>query len=418
MTKNFTETSRGTMPEKQVTTPATEAPPGTDAIGMTVAEVFINEHYRVRYNIINRKTEYMTIGQEPERWQPVTDAVINTMNRLAKNLGVGKNPKADIKEYIFSAEIPQFDPIKDYLSKCPEWDGTDRLTPFFSRIPGITPEQVYWASIWLMSAMAHWLDMENIYGNQCVLTLIGSQGDHKTSFGKMLLPPELRDEYFLDNVNLANKFDKEMALTNNLIVNIDEIDKYPARQQAELKYLITKPMVNGRPIYGKVQENRRRWCSFMATTNKRHPLNDPTGSRRYICIELPEGQGINVDAETNYPQLMAQLKHMVVDEGRRFWFTDEEVARIQEANMPYMSNGEIIKMVQACYRKPVEGEESKAVSLDEIIATLKERFPAIEIAADRAGKIQLGTALMRMGIESHRGHNHTTYGLVAKATKK
>ncbi len=418
MTQNLLKDSHGSTPEMQVISPATDAPSSADAIGMTAAEVFVNEHYRVRYNIINRKTEYITIGQEPERWQPVTDAVINTMTRLAKNLGVGKNPKSDIKEYIFSAEIPEFDPVKDYLSNCPEWDGTDRLTPFFSRIPGITPEQVYWASIWLMSAMAHWLDMENIYGNQCVLTLIGSQGDHKTSFGKTILPPELRDEYFLDNVNLANKFDKEMALTNNLIVNIDEIDKYPARQQAELKYLITKPMVNGRPIYGKVQENRRRWCSFMATTNKRHPLNDPTGSRRYICIELPEGQGINLNEVIDYPQLMSQLKHMVVDEGRRYWFTDEEVARLQEANMAYMSNGELIKMVQACYRKPAEDEQAEGMSLDEVIATLKERFPAIEISANRAGKIQLGTALLRMGIKSHRGHSHTSYLLMPKVPKK
>lgn len=418
MTQSLQETIQGSKPEMQVINPATEAPPGTCDIGTTAAEVFVNQHYRVRYNIINRKTEYMPIGQEPECWQPVTDAVINTMNRLAKNLGVGKNPKADIKEYVFSAEIPEFDPLKDYLEKCPEWDGTDRLTPFFSRIPGITPEQVYWASIWLMSAMAHWLNMENIYGNQCVLTLIGSQGDHKTSFGKMLLPPELRDEYFMDNVNLANKFDKEMALTNNLIVNIDEIDKFSAKQQAELKYLITKPMVNGRPIYGKVQENRRRWCSFMATTNKRHPLNDPTGSRRFICIELPEGKSINMDAETDYQQLMAQLKHMVTVEGRRFWFTDEEVARIQEANMPYMSNGELIKMIQTCYRKPMNDEQGEAVSLDEMITTLKEHFPALELPANRAGKIQLGTALSRMGIESQRGHSHTNYILIPKAMKK
>ena len=67
---------------------------------------------------------------------------------------------------------------------------------------------------WLRSVVAHWLQMDTIHGNECVPTLIGAQGCGKTTFFVRLLPPHLR-AYYLDHLNLSNKFDKEMALTNN-----------------------------------------------------------------------------------------------------------------------------------------------------------------------------------------------------------
>ena len=50
-------------------------------------------------------------------------------------------------------------------------------------------------------------------------------------------------------------------------------------------------------IFGRAQEDRTRFASFVATTNNRHPLKDATGSRRYICILIPDGQLIDNTGE-------------------------------------------------------------------------------------------------------------------------
>ena len=49
-----------------------------------------------------------------------------------------------------------------------------------------------------------------------------------------------------------------MALTNNLFVNLDELDAIRPSQQSSLKQTLSVSKVNGRPIFGKVQEDRPR----------------------------------------------------------------------------------------------------------------------------------------------------------------
>ena len=112
-----------------------------------------------------------------------------------------------------------------------EWDGQNHVAELFSRLPGISSEQLAYLSVWLRSAVAHWLQMDTLHGNECVPTLIGSQGCGKTTFLRRLLPVSMR-QYYLDHMNLSNKFDKEMALTNNLLVNLDELEAIRPSQHA------------------------------------------------------------------------------------------------------------------------------------------------------------------------------------------
>ena len=302
-------------------------------------EQFLNDNYQFRRNVLNGKVEFAITNAEQADiqsvWQTLPPEALNSIIRKAKQEQITKNsPKTDIQEVIYSDATPKYDPIKEYLMHLPKWDGQNHLAKLFSRLPGISSEQLDFLVIWFRSAVAHWLQKDKLHANETVPTLIGAQGCGKSTFLARLLPPELR-EYYLDHLNLSNKFDKEMALTNNLIVNLDELDAICPSQQAALKQTLSKIKVNGRTIYGCSQQDRPRYASFVATTNNRHPLSDATGSRRYICIEIPDGQYIDNTGEIDYEQLYAQIVYEVNELNAPYWFNNDQVERIQQININY-----------------------------------------------------------------------------------
>ena len=365
------------------------------ALETTLAvELFLNENYCFRRNVLNGKVEFTMKSDKdvlPDEagnrtsdsssdWRPLTQEALNSIIRRAKKEQVCEksSPKTEIMEFVHSEDVPVHNPIGDDLKQLPKWNGQNHIAQLFSRLPGITSEQQGYLATWLLSAVAHWLQMDTLHGNECVPTLIGAQGCGKTTFFHRLLPTELR-QYYLDHLNLSNKFDKEMALTNNLLVNLDELDAIRPSQHSALKQTLSKSKVNGRPIYGCVQEDRPRFASFVATTNNPHPLTDPTGSRRYICLQIPEGQYIDNSGDIDYEQLYAQAMYELTVAKTPYWFSNDEVARIQQLNQNYLVQKDIAEMVEACFRKPKEGEVAKLMNSKMLLTHIQHQYPSVDI---------------------------------------
>ena len=387
----------------------------------SLVESFLDEYYLFRRNILSGKTEYLIIKKDDESeleekdgdWKVLTNNAFNSIVRHAKRLGIGENksPRQDIDEFINSEEVPVYNPIKEYLESLPKWDGQNQVAELFGRIPGLTSEQLNWCSIWLRSAVAHWLQMDMLHGNEAVPILIGQQGCGKSTFAVRLLPEKLR-QYFLDHINFGNKFDSEMALTHNLFVNIDELANMGASQQGKLKQTLSKVRVNGRPIFGKSQDDRLRFASFLATTNDEHPLCDPTGSRRYICLHIPAGEYIDNSSVINYDQLYAQVMYELCHQQTPYWFTNDEVARIQQKNLPFFKTDDLESMIRNCFRVP-EGEEEDEgmwMNCSEIFQVLHEHYPML--MSNLSTKIRIGQSLKLMGCKMKHTKKGQAYQLI------
>lgn len=377
-----------------------------------VIEQFLNENYLFRHNVLNGKVEFACKSEEEDSpdFRTLTLEALNSIIRRAKKEGVSKkgSPKTEIMEFVHSEDVPIYNPIGDYLRGLRPWDGQNHIAKLFNRLPGITSEQQGFLATWLRSAVAHWLQMDTLHGNECVPTLIGAQGCGKTTFFHRLLPKELR-EYYLDHLNLSNKFDKEIALTNNLLVNLDELEAIRPSQHAALKQTLSKSKVNGRPIYGCTQEDRPRFASFVATTNNPHPLRDATGSRRYICLTIPEGQYIDNFGEIDYEQLYAQVMYELKG-NTPYWFNNDEVARIQELNQNYLEQKDIAEMVEICFRKPLEGEAAKSMNSKMMLKHMQKDYPTLEIT--HSNKVKVGLAMKALGYESTDHSNVPFYKVV------
>ena len=389
--------------------------PGASQGGTLVIEQFLMENYRFRRNILNGKVEFATLPKAADRvtnedeleFRPLTQAALNSIVIRAKRDEIMEkgSPKSEISEYVESEEVPEHNPVQEFLKHLPQWDGQNHIAKVFGRIPGVSSEQLNYLTIWLRSSVAHWLQMDMLHGNECVPTLIGSQGCGKTTFVRRLLPANLR-QYYLDHLNLSNKFDKEMALTNNLIVNLDELDAIRPSQQSSLKQTLSVSKVNGRPIFGRSQEDRPRFASFVATTNNRHPLKDATGSRRYICIQIPDGQLIDNTGEIDYGQLYAQVVHELCEMKAPYWYNNDEVARIQQLNQDYMEQKDLGEMFLACFRHPNEGEVVKKMNCDQMISIIQRDYPSLQKTV--GNKVKLGKVINALGF-NHKEHSHVAY---------
>ena len=370
-------------------------------------EAYMKEHYTLRLNVMTGTPEYR-MNAVGYGFQQLDQAARNTMAIKALKAGVESWDK-DLNRYIDSNLIPKYYPMEDYLRHLPKWNGKHDYVGELAR--RVKTDNKHWENdfhTWMLSMVAQWMGKDRQHGNAIVPLLIGPQGSGKTTFCRRLLPEYLQ-VYFNDRLSMKNDNDIFLAMSGYALINIDEFDAMSKNQQPILKYLISKHDIKFRPPYGKVMEERQRFASFIATTNNRRPLVDPTGSRRFICVYADE---IDNTGLINYDQLYAQL-YTELQQGRRYWFEDEENARIMQQNEPFQQINSYEQMIALTYLAPEDTpEDTKYVLLQDIMKHLEKSFPTFSIG--RSTDIELGRRLTKMGYDNKRRNKGSAFRVKAK----
>ena len=334
-------------------------------------EIFLTANYDMRKNLMTGVAEYRKKYAEDQTFKPLTEEVRNDMTIEAREQGL-KSWDQDVNRYIDSTRIEQYDPVNTWLNQLPEWDGHDYIADLARRVPTEQPHWDKYLRYWLIGMVAQWRESNRqLTGNALIPLLIGRQGCGKTRFCKILLPEELRD-YYSDKLNFRNEFDLNIALTSFALINIDEFDKTTPSQQIVLKYLLSSSDVKFRPPYGKTIKQYRRYTSFIGTTNQFQPLVDPTGSRRFVCVGIPNGRNIDFTDNLDHRQLYAQALHLF-NGGERFWLEDDEIQTLIEENAPYQRTIDLVEMINETFRKPKDGE-GRWWRTSEILSTFANRY--------------------------------------------
>ena len=365
-------------------------------------EAYMKEHYTLRLNVMTGTPEYR-LNAVGYGFFPLDQAARNTMAIKALKAGVESWDK-DLNRYIDSNLIPKYYPMEDYIKHLPKWNGkTDYVGELARRVKNDNP---YWENdfhTWMLSMVAQWVGKDRQHGNAIVPLLIGPQGSGKTTFCKRLLPGYLQI-YFNDRLSMKNDNDIFIAMSSYALINIDEFDAMSKSHQPILKYLLSKNDVKFRPPYGKTMEERQRFASFIATTNNRRPLVDPTGSRRFICVYAEE---IDNDGIIYYDKLYSQL-YAELQQGRRYWFEDEDNARIIKQNEPFQQVSNYEQMIALTYLSPEDTSKDAAfVPLQLIMKRLEKMFPTFTIK--KGTDIELGKRLTKMGYERKRNNKGSAF---------
>ena len=329
---------------------------------------FFERRYELRYNVMKRAEEFRPRGIDYHPWQPLTERDINRIGQ-EQMLDCGAAWPIDIKQYAQSSLTPDYNPVHEFLAGCGTWDQRrDYIGQLARRVPCHYEAWPQLFQRWFLGMVAAWLGRSRDYANGVVPMLVGPQGCRKSTFCKLLLPHALR-EYYIDDIKLDNAEQVERMLGRMALVNIDEYNAKTDREQAKIKRILTERDVQVRRMRSDQYLMVQRMASFIATTNERQPLNDPTGSRRYLCVEVTGL--IDTVSPLNYQQLYAQAL-WELDHGEPCFMTPEEEQLMQRHNEQFQ-NLSTADILLGSYYEPAPRQQEYFVRAVDILADLQQR---------------------------------------------
>lgn len=370
--------------------------PSTDPIldAILQMESYLKRHYDFRFNRMNEITEYRTHGTLP--FTPLSQRDLNSICIAVRKAGINCWDK-DVNRFIYSTQTGSYHPFLLYMQELPLWNGTDRLTDLAQRVS----TDDYWIRSfhrWMLAMVAQWMGLDNTHANSVAPILVSrKQGKQKSTYIKMLVPPELQN-YYTDDFNLNSKGQATRKLSEYGLICMDEFDKETTKKMPLLKNLMQMASLSFIKSYQKSFSKLPRIASFAGTSNRKDILTDPSGSRRFICIEVEEK--INTE-DIIHSQIYAQLKTELL-RGKRYWFDSDEEAEINFHNREFYRQSTEESIFNCCFRAAQPDETYMELSAAEIFLCIKKRYPH---ALKQASPASFSKVLMSLGVE--RIHTRT-----------
>lgn len=332
----------------------------------------LESRYDFRYNTVMKYVEYLPKDKGWYGYQPVDPRVQKRMTLEVQLADIRVSIK-DVRNFLESDYIKNYNPIDEYLFQCyDKWDGKDHIRALARTVPTANPHWADWFYTWFLGMVDQWRGYSHRqYGNSVAPLLISKQGYNKSTFCRRLLPPELQWGYS-DNLILSEKRQVYQAMAQFMVINLDEFNQIsPQVQQGFLKNLIQLPTLKYKPPYGSHVMEFPRLASFIATSNMKDILSDPSGNRRFIGVELTGP--IDVSVRPNYQQLFAQALS-ALNNGEKSYFDTQQVKLIMKSNSQF----EIIQPIDQyflLYFELVEDEkEGDYLTAAEIFDYLKKQI--------------------------------------------
>lgn len=386
---------------------ATKVQQKVSAVGLTEqVNRFLEASYDFRYNQLTEEVEFRRAGGVGESFSSVGKRELNSFCLQAHAQGISCWDK-DISRYLYSTRVCAYHPFRLYLDELPAWDGVDRLEALARRVSSDS----LWVRgfhTWMRALTAQWMGVTGKHANSVAPVLVSaSQGCLKSTFCKCLMPEAL-SRYYTDDVELTSQGRVARKMSEMGLLNLDEFDKYSAAKMPLLKNLMQMSDLSVCKAYQKNFRNLPRIASFIATSNRFDLLTDPTGSRRFLCVEVKE----KIDCSgIAHKQIYAQLKHELLG-GARYWFTAEEEAELQRRNKAFQRCSLSDDLLCHVFRPAKAGDDSDKVlhlSAADLFKALKQQNAA---ALRGMNPNAFAQSLAPAGFVRVRGHYGNYYPVV------
>lgn len=237
-----------------------------------------------------------------------------------------------------------YHPVREYLENL-EWDGTERIDKLLIEYFGADDIEYTREAMrkFLTAGVARIFSPGIKY--DLVLTLVGHQGSYKSTFAK-----KLGRQWFSDSFNTVHGKEALEQIQGAWVIEMAELSGLRKAEVEATKHFISKQEDTFRPAYGRTSETYPRQCVFIATTNNKDFLKDPSGNRRFIPVDVN-------------PHLVTKS---VKDD-----LTEQEVGQIWAEAVELYRNGENLYMSPQAEAQ-AKIEQKKHSSTDERLGLIEE----------------------------------------------
>ena len=309
----------------------------------------------------------------------------------------------------------KYNPLLDYLTALPAWDGkTDYIQMLADRIhiadtdgAHHTQEDFrYFFKKWFVAMVVTWVT-DTVVG-QTILIFVGKGGLFKTTFFYKLLPKVLHD-YFI-NESTASYTDKDFmeAMASKALMCLDEFETAFGKNLSAFKSCVTKLFFSIRRPYDKYRTELPHRAAMCGTSNSVQIISEEE-NRRYSpwlieSIDSPIDHPI--DYQHVYAQAVAlgkevmerQRKH---EDGWVFWLTTEDIEVMREHNKMFMISNYMEDQILRYYRVPGKDVEARYIKF-RYSSEILERIGGCPALSRYIYQQNLASTLLRLGFERKR----------------
>lgn len=348
------------------------------------------------------------------RWTRMDDNIENSLWIEMEEDGL-QTQQPRLHSLINSDFSEKYNPLLDYLTALPAWDGkTDYIQMLADRIHIADTDSAhhtqedfrYFFKKWFVAMVVTWVT-DTVVG-QTILIFVGKGGLFKTTFFDKLLPKVLH-EYFI-NESTASYTDKDFmeAMASKALMCLDEFETAFGKNLSAFKSCVTKLFFSIRRPYDKYRTELPHRAAMCGTSNSVQIISEEE-NRRYSpwlieSIDSPIDHPI--DYQHVYAQAVAlgkevmerQRKH---EDGWVFWLTTEDIEVMREHNKMFMISNYMEDQILRYYRVPGKDVEARYIKF-RYSSEILERIGGCPALSRYIYQQNLASTLLRLGFERKR----------------
>ena len=349
-------------------------------------ERFIESIYDLQFNEVTNEIEFKE--KEDTRFQLLNE---NNLYRILQHHNI-KISMANLMTLLRSDFVKVVNPFKEYFTSLPRCTG-DR--DFIGELSDyiIAKDQPGFKNHFrkmLVRCIACALD-DSYYNKHCLVLVGKKQNTGKSTFIRSLCPTRLK-KYISENISFQEK-DNLIGLTENFIINIDELAVLNKIEINALKSYFSKEVVKIRHPYDRKPISSPRRASFFGSTNKSEFLSDETGSVRWLCFEIEEIR-FAYREEVNIDIVWAQA-YSLYQNGFDYQLTKEEIEQNENRNMTFQHTSIEMELIQKHFTPGSKEDHHAFYTATDFINSLGEKTTA----RSTMNVVTVGKALSYLGYE-------------------